>query len=131
MLSHSLFFPPGLGSTSYLHETRIQRPRKMREYEAWVSEEEEVEGRKERESKEDLLLDSIMLRLRLSEGLHLEGLDEKFGISGVEGRIWEAVQEYVARNLVQVGEGRRIRLTDPEGFLLSNTIISDIFKRVL
>ena len=82
--------------------------------------------------QEEALLDFVMLSLRLSSGLLLAGLNEKYGNlceGDVEGRIMEAVKGHVAEGLVLVSEkGERIRLSDPEGFLLSNTIISDIFS---
>jgi oxygen-independent coproporphyrinogen-3 oxidase len=129
------FYAFGLGATSYLHQRRIKRPRKMKEYETWVDQGQPIDKILQQQqeqdvcdTKEDRLLDSIMLSLRLSEGLLMEGLDERFGVLGVEDKIWKGIKKYKAERLVQVEEGgKRIRLTDPDGFLVSNSIISDIF----
>jgi len=131
------FYAFGLGSTSYIHGARTKRPKKLREYFEWVeggqpgisapaADPDRTAMDAQRESREDLLLDTIMLSLRLSEGLRVRGLDETFGIPDVERKIWRAVEDYVARGLVVVA-GDRISLSDPEGLLLSNTIISAIF----
>ena len=129
------FYAFGLGATSYLHRRRVQRPRKLKEYETWVDQgqpedkilQQEQHQDADSDTKEDQLLDSIMLSLRLSEGLLMEGLNERFGVN-VEDKIWKAVQKYEAERLIQVEDhGKRIRLSDPDGFLVSNSIISDIF----
>ena len=133
------FYAFGLGATSHLHGTRVQRPRKYKEYETWVAtrgwemqEGNSTAGASDLVQEEEALLDFVMLSLRLSSGLLLAGLNEKYGNlceGDAEGRIMEAVKDHVVEGLVLVSEkGERIRLSDPEGFLLSNTIISDIFS---
>ena len=83
-----------------------------------------------REDEDERLLDLIMLSLRLKSGLRVNGLNERFGRAGrdVERRVLAAVEGHAAEGLVSVSEGgHAIRLTDPEGLLLSNSVISDIF----
>lgn len=132
------FYAFGVGATSSLHGRRVARPKKLSRYEQWV----EGEGRKVgfpppdwsgaplREDEDERLLDLIMLSLRLKSGLRVNGLNERFGRAGrdVERRVLAAVEGHAAEGLVSVSEGgHAIRLTDPEGLLLSNSVISDIF----
>ena len=67
------------------------------------------------------LLDSIMLSLRLSSGLDLLSLDAE-----IASKVVAAVKDHAKEGLV-VLDDKSLRLKDPEGYLLSNTIISDIF----
>jgi oxygen-independent coproporphyrinogen-3 oxidase len=88
-----------------------------------------------RQSSDDLLLDTIMLRLRLGDGLDLRQL----AASHVEGeeaaeRVRAALQPHVERGWVVAGGGggsgevqQVLRLADPQGFVVSNDIISDVF----
>ncbi|QDZ20905.1 oxygen-independent coproporphyrinogen III oxidase [Chloropicon primus] len=137
---NSPFYAFGLGSTSNLHGRRVQRPRKYKDYEAWVEDHDrrylELEqrgsgGEAEEQVVLDRLLDEVMLSLRLKDGLRVAGLDETFGgcgIADVEARIMDAVTVHIEKKLVLLSEdGKSIRLSDPEGQLVSNSIISDIF----
>jgi len=111
-------------------------------FSAWVGELEQsgegVAGKSEPvESAEDRLLDMVMLRLRLRDGLDLQRVAEEFGEDAADG-VAASVQGYVGRGLVEFvasGEAdvtRRpvIRLADPAGLLVSNDIISEIFSVV-
>ncbi|GBF94884.1 coproporphyrinogen III oxidase [Raphidocelis subcapitata] len=117
----------GLGAASYLAGRRYSRPRRMPDWEAW----------------EERLLDVIMLALRTSDGLDLAAVAGDYGPEAAraiasalarherEGRV---VVERAAPSSTAPGgggeaEGRplRARLTDPEGFLFSNDVISDVF----
>ena len=77
-----------------------------------------------------------MLRLRLAEGMPVDGLDAAYSVRGVEARMWRALEGHIAAGRAAVvpgvrGEGgRRVRLTDPDGFLLSNDVISDLFVAI-
>ena len=77
------------------------------------------------EDADERLLDMVMLRLRLSDGLDFRVVAEQFGEERVS-RIRSALQRHVDKGLVEEG-GSCIRLADPEGFLVSNDIISDAF----
>lgn len=100
------------------------------------------------------ILEVVMLALRTSDGLSLGNLGKEYGALSVE-KVIQAVQPFVDRGLMtirsdsgddilgdstqkgphyesQSGSGRipsdgRIRLTDPQGFLVSNDIISSVF----
>ena len=89
----------------------------------------------------DLLLDTLMLGLRLAEGLSLASLTEQFGRATLE-RVWQCLQPFYARGWVAVSDQNEaiaspvatlpdsgwLRLTDPEGFLFSNVILVSLFE---
>ncbi|MBQ9912972.1 MAG: radical SAM family heme chaperone HemW [Clostridia bacterium] len=65
----------------------------------------------------------IMLSLRLSDGLDGKKFRERYGCSLAE-EIFKKAEKYERNGLLKT-DGERITLT-PEGFLLSNSIISDL-----
>ena len=65
----------------------------------------------------------IMLALRLKEGLDGKKFRERYG-KALDKSIFEKAEKYEEKGLLKI-EGERIHLT-PEGFLFSNTIISDL-----
>ena len=82
------------------------------------------------DSVEERLLDVIMLSLRTSDGLDLKRVAEDFGHSYATV-LRTALQNKQASGLVLPGrDGQHWRLSDPEGFLVSNAIISDLFALV-
>jgi oxygen-independent coproporphyrinogen-3 oxidase len=147
------FYGFGMGATSYVGGDRVSRPRKTREYFEWVGEgrvggvggEREVGGGGEdggdgSQPISDRLLDTLMLGLRLADGLSLNNLEETFGRDILE-RIWVCLQTYYQKGWVEVLPDRgdrfngillpdcgRIRLSDPEGFLVSNIILISLFE---
>jgi coproporphyrinogen III oxidase-like Fe-S oxidoreductase len=78
----------------------------------------------------DRLLDAVMLQLRLGQGLDLDSVAASHGAAAADA-IRRAVRQHEASGLVKLATGpdggTRCRLTDPEGFLMSNDIISDVF----
>jgi oxygen-independent coproporphyrinogen-3 oxidase len=93
------------------------------------------------ETDRDKLLETLMLGLRLAEGLSLELLEREFGPEMLE-QIWVCLQPYLELGWVEViavnGELvshkgdiphiGRLRLTAPEGFLFSNTVLAALFS---
>ncbi|MGQ9869858.1 radical SAM family heme chaperone HemW [Leptodesmis sp.] len=83
----------------------------------------------------DLLLETLMLGLRLREGLELGELIERFGEAAI-AQVWQCLSPYIEKGWVVGPEPSflplpttgRIRLTDPEGFLFSNVVLTDIFE---
>ena len=78
----------------------------------------------------------IMLRLRTSDGLDLSHARQLFGPQRA-AELQRALQKHEATGLVSnsynATDGRKpelYRLTDPEGFLLSNDVMSDCFAAV-
>ena len=83
---------------------------------------------KDKASELEELLDMCMLRLRLSDGLDLDMLNLKFGSKATKS-IAKALSPHLQEGLVCSNQ-RIISLKDPEGFLMSNDIISDIFAEL-
>lgn len=94
-------------------------------------------AQQEPQTLEDELLDTVMLSLRLADGMDMALVSERYGVSAAE-RICKSLEPHMARGLVAVAEGglgqqrgeqdgRSLRLVDPQGFLVSNDIISDVF----
>ena len=146
------FYGFGMGATSYIEGERFSRPRKTWEYYAWVEERRE----KEKATKEtphptphtphptpEILLDTLMLGLRLAEGLQIERLVDEFGEKTVQ-QIWGCLQPFYRKGWVEVvtapddfatekaiaslPQTGQIRLSDPEGFLFSNVILVALFE---
>lgn len=140
------YYAFGMGAASYLNRQRFTRPRKTREYYEWVQELIDAGGVLDcpQISAIDVLLETLMLGLRLAEGLSLSTLAEDFGEKTLE-RIWACLQPYYlqgwveivtpsaevldidAKKLPTVGQ---LRLNDPDGFLFSNTILADLFSEL-
>jgi oxygen-independent coproporphyrinogen-3 oxidase len=96
-------------------------------------------------SEADVLLETLMLGLRLAEGLNLSTLTEQFGEKTLQ-QIWKSLQPFYRDGWVEVmgtdGEAvavhdaqklpltGQLRLSDPEGFLFSNTILADLFRQL-
>lgn len=137
------FYGFGMGATSYIGGDRVSRPRKTREYYEWVEDEGWKQEESDRSSSSDVLLDTLMLGLRLAEGLSIPALTQQFGQETVT-KIWQCLKPYHQNGWVAVETGAtddfdgatlpstgRIRLTDPEGFLFSNVILVSLFDELI
>ncbi|MEO1069044.1 MAG: radical SAM family heme chaperone HemW [Cyanobacteria bacterium J06638_6] len=126
----------GLGATSYTQHQRVSRPRTLATYGQWVKALGATGGVYSEPATLPMeqLLDRLMVGLRLQEGIGGDDLRSHCPVS-----LWPALhqtlQPHVHQGLVEV-EGdawatlRALRLTDPEGFLFSNIVISDCFRAV-
>ncbi len=118
------FYGFGMGATSYVDGDRVSRPRKTREYYAWIEElspkqtlgaqvqqvpQVQDRDRSQEESQSDLLLDTLMLGLRLAAGLDIQELVQQFGLETVQ-RIWQCLQPYAHRDWVHIlaADGTRL-----------------------
>ena len=117
----------GMGAASYLRGKRFTRPRKTKEYYAWVENGCVIDCPET--PVEEVLLETLMLGLRLAEGISLETLTQKFGQNQVD-KINEILQPYIEKHWVEVVKGR-LQLTDPEGFLFSNVILAKLFEKLI
>ena len=130
----------GMGAASYINGKRFTRPRTRREYYDWINAGAVVDVPEI--SATDYLLETLMLGLRLAEGIDIEQF-EPYTLH----KIWSCLQPYhrqgwievCDRNgeLIRVKESEelpqpvnRIRLNDPEGFLFSNTILATLFEKL-
>ncbi|WP_019509463.1 radical SAM family heme chaperone HemW [Pleurocapsa sp. PCC 7319] len=128
----------GMGAASYVNGKRFICPRTRREYYAWLEAGAIVDA--PQVSSTDYLLETLMLGLRLTEGIDLA----QFNLDTKE-KIWSCLQPYYRQGWVEVisQDGKlfhltereeplksiaRLRLQDPEGFLFSNTILSRLFQ---
>ncbi len=135
------FYGFGMGAASYLGGDRVTRPRTQIAYAEWVN--QLLTGT---ESPADLahpevpsgathdrLLDTLMLGLRLREGLPIAALQEQFGPT-VVNTILQSLQAFRAKGWVEITptahQPQAIRLTDPEGFLFSNVILATLFHQL-
>lgn len=126
----------GLGATSYTQLQRVSRPRTLATYSEWVTGFQAAGGIHSDSPTPPLeqLLDRLMVGLRLKEG-----------ISGDEVRslcdptIWATLRTvlnpHIAQGWVMLDGDtwatlQRLRLSDPEGFLFSNVVLSDCFRAI-
>jgi oxygen-independent coproporphyrinogen-3 oxidase len=129
------FYGFGMGATSYIKGNRFARPRKTREYYEWI--ESGIQSDPAMIETEDLLLDTLMVGLRLAEGLDMGKLIEEFGQTLID-RVWKCLQPYQKVGWITVDSEEnltlaspragRLRLTDPEGFLFSNVVLVKLFE---
>jgi len=131
----------GMGAASYVNGQRFTRPRKTKEYYQWVEDFIAAKGvlNCPQTPSAEVLLETLMLGLRLREGVSLSALTEQFGEQTLE-KIWQCLQPYHQNGWVEVSgtmsddlkllnEGR-LRLSDPQGFLFSNVILADLFSQL-
>lgn len=137
------FYGFGMGAASYVQQQRFTRPRKRQEYFTWVE-----QGNRESffiETATDRLLETLMLGLRLAEGVRLAPIRHQFSETTVQAiaRCLEAYTrqgwvEFIdvegnlldASHLKPTSSLERIRLTDPEGFLFSNRVLTTLFENL-
>jgi len=122
----------GMGAASYTQQQRFTRPRKRQEYFEWVESLAASGGviGVPKNTNTDVLLETLMLGLRLAEGLPVEDLEQQFGESVVQ-QILACLASDKFLGWVELPSphrsDRRIRLSDPEGFLFSNVILSALW----
>ncbi|MGB3613483.1 MAG: radical SAM family heme chaperone HemW [Elainellaceae cyanobacterium] len=121
------FYGFGMGAASYLEQRRVTRPRTQAAYREWVQTSTTVQSDSSSDSITEQLLDTLMLGLRLAEGLSLETLAQQFGTPAVH-RITRTLEPFYQKRWVRYGPSDRLSLSDPDGFLFSNIILSNIFN---
>ncbi|MEB3294328.1 MAG: radical SAM family heme chaperone HemW [Synechococcales bacterium] len=151
------FYGFGMGATSYLGDDRVARPRNRQDYYAWVKDLEvqsrsPVPSRVEpvAEASIETLLETLMVGLRLAEGVAIAPLLERYGPVWLQ-RVWHCLQPYGQQGWVTWRDDRhgawagqmptqalplelppqgRIAFTDPEGFLFSNVVLVRLFEQL-
>lgn len=148
------FYGFGLGSASYINGVRFSRPRRLKEYIDWV--EKLQDGMVDHDhdatsvGSKDVAMDVVMLSLRTARGLDVSGFERSFG-NCLALSLCKTFRPFVETGHVVAmdGDGKSlsyrdfkqqldddyeignkvafIRLSDPEGFLLSNELISIAF----
>jgi putative oxygen-independent coproporphyrinogen III oxidase len=125
------YYAFGMGAASYLEDRRFTRPRKTQEYYQWVADGcnwQDVDPT----SAEDRFLETLMLGLRLSRGVSLRSSESEFGIDRVN-RLLKCLERYqqsgwVETSTVEDGDSW-LKLSDPEGLLFSNVVLTEIFSQ--
>ncbi|MEM8832027.1 MAG: radical SAM family heme chaperone HemW [Cyanobacteria bacterium P01_G01_bin.19] len=133
----------GMGAASYVDGKRFTRPRTRREYYAWLAAGAVIDTPKI--SSSDRLLETLMLGLRLAEGIAVARFEPD-----ILNKIWSCLNPYYHQGWIEVVDDKgkliesadsafknnslsdvaRIRLQDPEGFLFSNTILATLFEKL-
>jgi oxygen-independent coproporphyrinogen-3 oxidase len=143
------YYSFGMGAASYTQGQRFTRPRTRREYAAWVEHLKAAGGQIDCPvtPAEERLLDTLMVGLRLAEGVSLTRLSQEFGEALVKKMLKCLIpyekEGWVVRSEAPLEQPRlpvtlkeahdanpsdRLRLTDPEGFLFSNVVLSTLFE---
>ena len=131
----------GMGATSYLNHQRIDRPRTQKTYRKWVDNFVACGGKTDEPvlPASERVMEQIMVGLRLREGISLEAIYRLYGNRGIDA-MGSAITPYLKNNWLKIHAPKplsdtttlqptsRIHLTDPEGFLMSNVIITDAFN---
>ncbi|MBP0021134.1 MAG: coproporphyrinogen III oxidase [Cyanobacteria bacterium SBLK] len=128
----------GMGAASYTQNRRFTRPRTRKDYYTWVQKGAKIESPEL--SERDRLLETLMLGLRLADGIQLEQFNPD-----IARAIAAAIEPYYQKGwLVCLNSQNeplsvshylasshcgKLRLSDPEGFLFSNTILTAFFEQ--
>ncbi len=135
------YYAFGMGAASYLEGYRFARPRTTDTYYQWVA--DGGDWHTEITSEQDRLLETLMLGLRLQEGVQLQEIVSEFG-ADLLTELWQCLAQYHRSGWVeiwtsatvkevdvaQLTQHHSIRLTDPEGLLFSNVVLAEIFTRL-
>jgi coproporphyrinogen III oxidase-like Fe-S oxidoreductase len=72
-----------------------------------------------------------MLGLRLAQGVSLHAIESEFGIDRVNSLL-KCLQQYRHQGWVEIvvsaNKDRYLRLSDPEGLIFSNVVLTEIFS---
>jgi putative oxygen-independent coproporphyrinogen III oxidase len=138
----------GMGAASYVQGQRFTRPRTRREYSQWVEELGRNGGAIAcpQTPTSEILLDTLMLGLRLAEGLRLADLAQQFGSAAVD-QILITLKPYFRQGWVELFDTETcclvepefevnqfsptlsLQLSKPEGFLFSNVVLTALFEQ--
>ncbi|MEM8676718.1 MAG: radical SAM family heme chaperone HemW [Cyanobacteria bacterium P01_G01_bin.67] len=138
--SNKPYYAFGMGAASYVDGQRFSRPRTRREYYDWLQAGAIIDAPPI--SATDYLLETLMLGFRLAEGVKTA----EFTPQNLQ-KIWSCLQPYHQQGLVEIinseqklieltepkltsDQSTRLRLSDPEGFLFSNTILAALFEKL-
>ena len=130
----------GMGAASYVAGKRFSRPKTRREYYAWLEAGAIIDAPEI--SATDYILETLMLGLRLAEGIDLE----QFEPDNLK-KIWSCIKPYYRQGWIEILNNqeqlinlkdrdslsplpKRLRLNDPEGFLFSNTVLAALFEKL-
>ncbi|WP_009545885.1 radical SAM family heme chaperone HemW [Crocosphaera subtropica] len=137
----------GMGAASYTNNQRFTRPKTRKSYYEWINQLKQsgYSIASPNLSKVDILLESLMLGLRLQKGVDLSAITRRFDKNIIE-TIYKTLIPYCQGGLVyfkNINDDlitdlndntwqsiQKIMLSDPDGFLLSNTILASLFEQL-
>ncbi len=124
------FYGFGMGATSYTQGQRVARPRTQQTYREWVMAYQQAGGQLPDPtlSLTEQLTDRLMVGLRLAEGIELAPFTKAFGADFMT-MVKRCLHPYIQSGQV-ILDPHRLRLSDPDGFLFSNTILADLFNGI-
>lgn len=128
---NEFYYGFGMGAASYTDYKRFTRPRTRKEYFIWVEKYQENFGIIDISitSKNDQLLETLMLGLRLKKGVNLDQLKINFD-QNIDIQILHCLDSFLQNNLIEFDQNTRyLSLTDPQGFLYSNTVLTELFTK--
>lgn len=133
----------GMGAASYTQGQRFTRPRTTKAYYQWVQEYKAAAGWIDypQTPLDEVLLDTLMLGLRLQQGVKLSTLTEVADKVTLE-KVWTCLQPFYQQGWVELvgidgtildwhpSIAAQLRLTAPEGFLFSNVVLAALFAAI-
>ncbi len=137
----------GMGAASYNNNKRCTRPKTRKSYYEWVNQLKQSGYNISfpNLTRIDILLETLMLGLRLKKGVYLSKITQEFDQKVIE-TIYQTLVPYYQVGLVhfknindnfitELNDNTwqsiyRIILSDPDGFLLSNTILASLFDKL-
>jgi len=134
------WYAVGMGAASSINGKRFTRPKQIAEYIQWVNQESMDWLPEANDTLVDMdqILDVIMTRLRTKEGLNMSWIEQQNDDTLVK-QIWNGAQLGLDLNLLtkihkptssSTKPDVILQPVDPDGFLFSNTIISNIFAEL-
>ncbi|GKD02163.1 oxygen-independent coproporphyrinogen-III oxidase-like protein sll1917, partial [Tanacetum coccineum] len=125
------FYAFGLGSASYINGTRYSRPKKLKDYTNHVQDLEAglVDWRQDDDEVDEpeMAMDIVMMSLRTSKGFGFKDGHALFLDDQRREITEDAFGSLVLDDEKLETEIGFIRLSDPDGFLLSNELTSLVF----
>lgn len=113
------YYGLGMGATGYVRGVRRENPRTLSAYFQEIR--SGIRPQPQPETEQDHWLNTLMLGLRLQEGLNLATLQATFGSARVEQTL-ERLQPYQQRGWVSWEQGW-LRLLPPQGWLMANEVL--------
>ncbi|MEM8614939.1 MAG: coproporphyrinogen III oxidase, partial [Cyanobacteria bacterium P01_H01_bin.105] len=122
------FYGFGMGATSYTQAQRVARPRTQKAYRQWVEAYQQTGGLLDTPALPlvEQLTDALMVGLRLSEGIDLSPFIQTWGTAFTK-MLSKQLHVYLTAGHAML-ENHRLKLSDPDGFLISNSILADLFN---
>ena len=141
------YYGLGMGAASYSNNQRFTRPRTRKDYYQWIEKLKQSDYSLDCDYLDtiDIILETFMLGLRLKKGVDWSKIYTSFGEDIIK-LIYKILLPYYQQKLVyfqdindkfiteikdnNLHDINRVMLSDPDGFLLSNTILADLFAQL-